>query len=591
MKINWVNNSNKTKFYRVDNKGYEIELNEIETCNRCNHLVKKEENCWIAKCNNCSTLISFFKPTPIQEVVVNCESNILFNIGAVGSGKTTISCYLLSTQLRLINNSRLICAAQTLEQLNRNAISELEKFFHISEFKKKTKDVWEFNNGAIVEFWPSDDEDKLRSANANFIWLIEANNFKMKLFFNQATSRIRNQLGMVYERDANGEIVFETKANGVKIPKVLQNRNLIIVEGNPKRGAWFNFSILNAHTIIYTKNVKGIDKIKRRSQPMSTVSEYSNESVNVDIVGVLNASYDNPLLDEKYFTNMRISCNSQEEYDQKIYCDITSESGLVYKNIVNNPNQFFKDIQSYDLTNGNLVFVEAFDPGGSKSNNDPDAYIFGVFDKFKKKLILLDGFKESGLNLVQTSQKIWEIRRKWFFKRERYLLFVADNALIKASKSNSNHSLKNDYELRLTTPITVCNDKSIGMGTGLVNNWVNNFSIEINKGPLEWLIKEIYGYESFLVAKPIKGSDAVKWETSYSETNNHGVDALRYLIVELERIGFRQDQAFIDYNQQLNQQSVSVGENILDKADVRRFLPQFNSNGIITPLSKFKIKF
>lgn len=228
----------------------------------------------------------------------------------------------------------------------------------------------------------------------------------MQLFFNEATSRIRNQLGLVYQRDDFGNVVLETKANGQKIPKVLANRNMIIVEGNPKKGAWFNSAILNAHTIFYTSNVKGIDKIKNRAAPIASMNEYTKQMVNVDIVGVLNASYDNPLLDEKYFTNMRISCKSLEEYNQKIYCDITSLDGLVYKQVIDNPQYFFNEIHHYDLMNPNLAFVESLDPGGSKSTNDPDAYLFGIFDRHKKHLTLLDGFKISGMNLVEVVQKI-----------------------------------------------------------------------------------------------------------------------------------------------------------------------------------------
>lgn len=585
-KFSWFNNENKTRFIEIDNRIYTPFMGQTLRCEQCGNFVFRPQQGWMERCNRCGTLISFFHPTPIQLLASLCQANILFNIGAVGSGKTTISSFIWSTQLRMIPGSKLICAAQTMDQLTRNAIPELEKFFHKSEIVKKIKnDYWVLKNGAIIEFWVSDDPDKLRSANANFIWLVEANTPKMQLFFNEATSRIRNQLGLIYEYDEKGNIIIEKTKTGQKRPKVKYNRNMIIVEGNPKRGAWFNNSIMNSHTILYTTNVRGMDKIRARSKPTRTVNQFTGLEQNADMVGILNASYDNPLLDEKYFINMRASCKTQEEYDQKVYCDITSQDGLVFKEVVNKPQYYFKNIQQV-IHNPHLKFVETMDPGGSNAANDPDAYILGVFDTLKKKLTLLEELKVSGLTLEQTAERIRRIRMKWGYNPHNRLIFTADNALGRSSKQDRRFSLKTDYEIRLGTPITTISDKGIAAGNALVKMWYQNFAIEINES-MEDFKKEIYGYEEFEVAKVIKGTDQVRYDTGYTEVNNHLLDALRYLIVGLEALGYRQDQALIDLNQQYMRtgslpelKPETYEQGIRSKSDIRNFLPT-SLNGFV----------
>lgn len=580
--FNWYNNTPKTRFVKVDNRKYTPFVEKSLDCYQCGNTVyRPNDNKWVDKCNRCGNILYFFKPTPIQLIASLAQTNILFNIGAVGSGKTTISAYIWSMLIRMIPKSKLIAAAQTMDQLIRNAVPELDRFFHESEFDKKTKDIWKFKNGAVAEWWASDDPDKLRSANANFIWLVEANTPQMHEFFNEAMSRLRNQAGLVYEYNDDGTIKMRKTLLGIVKPVVKQNRNLIIVEGNPKRGAWFNNAILQAHTIFYTTHVKGIPSLKARAKPQRSRSEFTGEDMNVDMVGILNASFDNPMLDDKYFQNMRASVSSEEEYNQKLYCDITSQDGLVFKNVVDNPHEYFQDIQQINWFDKDLAWVETLDPGGSNAANDPDAYILGVFNKQTRRLQLIDGFKISGLTQVEVVKRITDLRRKWGWRRDRSLVFVADNALGKSYKSNRNQSLKTDYEIRLATAITLCNDKNIASGLSTLKTWFNYHSIVMNRGPLDFLIGELYGYEQFEVKVNDKFTDGVRLVTKFTETNNHAIDALRYLVVMLEGMGYRQDQAMIDYARRAAQTGTYFFDEMDDydmgipasKLDLQQYLP------------------
>lgn len=570
----WFNDKQETRFLNIDNKGFVPFVGKDLICARCHSKVEKPNHSWVGECKVCRNIVSFFCPTPIQTIAGVCEASIIFNIGGYGSGKTTISSHLLSTMIRRVSGSRTICLAQTIQQLERNAISELKTFFAPSEFKKMTKDYWEMTNGSIIEFWPSDDPDKLKSANANFIWIVEGNNHKMEAMFNEALARIRNDKGFVYAKNDKGEVIYEEVANGEIKPKIVDNMNFIIVEANPDDNSWTNNSVYKAHTIIHTPSVKGLDIIRQRAKPTRVFDDFTNKETNTDVVAILNATIDNPTLPNSYFINLHHRCRTQDEYDKIVYCDITSKEGLVFKDLVENPHKYIVDVQQVDMFKKDLVFVEGLDPAGSNVSNDPECYLLVMFDKQFKQLTVLDGHEIAGLNLQESTKRMWDIRHRWNWSREKHLTFVADNALGRSDKINKNHSLKNEYELRMLTSITLQNQKNIDYGIKLIKHWMEVGALKISKR-VEFLIQEMMLYATYVQTKVYKNGE-IRDVQVYSETANHAIDALRYIIVQLETMGYRQDAHMIDFNKaSLN------GYNGMDymfrkKDDVRNFLPDFS---------------
>lgn len=557
----WFNNDDKARFICIDNKNFIPFFSNSITCNECNSVVYKPKNSFISQCEVCKTLISFFKPSPIQLAASLSRNKILLNLGGYGSGKTTISAYILSSMMRQIPKSRIVCVAQTKQQLERTAILELEKFIHKSEFKQKKQYYWEFINGSVVEFWPSDDAEKLKSLNVNFVWLVEATNYKMKLIYDQAISRIRAENGFIYNYDDDGNIVMKKTKKGVIKPDLVDSMNMVLVEANPLDGSWTNHLAYTAHTVIHTPNVRGLDILKQQVHPTKGHDEDDDIDVNVDVACVLNATCDNPLLPASYMVDLRGTVNTQEDYDRIVYCDITSKKGLVFKDVIANEDQYFKPVNHIDLFDKDNFFVEAFDPAGSNINNDPEAYILGLFNKRERRLVILDGYKLSGLNLTESLNNIWALRRKWGWTKQRHLLFVADNALGKSFKTNNNVSLKNDYELGLSVGIQLCDDKAIAAGIRQVKEWLNNQAIIFPQRFGE-LKNELFTYTTFekLV---VRNNNDLKYKEEFSESNNHLMDALRYLIVSLEHYGFRQIdlKQLQDIGNQISPQFGSLNEN------------------------------
>lgn len=584
----FYNNTTKVRLMEVDNKSYKLFTKKTLICKNCNQPVEKESNSWISKCKICNTLVLFFHPTPIQRVAAMFEAQVIFNIGAYGSGKTTISAYKLSMMLRKIPNSRLICIANTLQQLNKNAISELKKFIHKSEIKKKTRDTWELVNNSTIEFWPSDNSDKLRSANVNFIWLVEANDYKMLSIYQESQARIRNESGFVYEYDEHNNIKTYIDKQGIEKPIIKKVMNFILVEANPEKGAWTNKVVLEANTILYTPKVKGIDLIRKQARVQRHVDPYSGTEKNSDVIAILNATIDNPTLPESYLLGLRNGRRNEQDFNRLAYCDITSQDGLVFEQVVKAPEDYFENIQYFDWYDNDVKTFEGLDPGGANASNDPDAYLFGAVNIKLKRITILDGFKISGLSLAEVAQKILLIRQKWSYRVDRHFLFTADNSLDRSSKVNRYHSLKNDYQNILRTSIEVCDAKGISSGISKVNTWLNNHAIVINSG-IPGFKEELFSYEKFEQPHILKATNEIIYKEAYSETNNHYIDVLRYIIVMLESKGVSQNSDFIAFEDHLAKQEQSRFRS--KQQSIQESLPILSKLGFVKSTKKDKKNF
>lgn len=577
----WYNEKPETRFLKIDNAIYHPIKRDWIKCNECGTKVERPINkAWISQCPHCKTYINFFNPTPIQLIASLAQDNIIINLGAYGSGKTTISAFRISSQCRAIPFFRVMCFAQTLDQLKKNAISELEKFFHPSEIIEKKQDRWVLVNGSTVEFWASDDPDKIRSANVNAVWIVEGHKIEMKKIYNEALARIRNSTGFVYALDDKGNHIYQKDINGVEREIIDKVKNFIIVEANPVKGSWVNHEILSAHTIIHTKSVKGIEILKTQAAPKKALDIMTGDRINTDVIAIMNATIDNPTLPKEYMVNLMQQCKNEQDYNVKVYCDITSKEGLVFNDIVENPNLFFitnpEVPHTLNAWEQDCVFVEAFDLGGSNVSNDPDAYLLGIFNRKTKQLYITAELKQSGLNVDDSCKEIGIRRARHGWNKLKHYLFVADNAIARQGKRGSTDNIMYEYQLRLTTSITPCNNKNIDYGIKQVQQWIRCGALKFSSDLVE-LKKEMLTYETSEVARALKGSEEIVYRQEYTDINNHLIDALRYLVVTLENMGYRQDQAMIDYNRNLyNYKGEPIDISTKNKIDLLgQNLPEF----------------
>ena len=599
MAFKWYNGEKKTRWLRVNQVGFIPFVDKTMPCPSCSETVSKNADNWISKCKTCGVLVSFFKGTPIQEIACSIESPVVFNIGAVGSGKTTNSAYMISNHMRMYPGASVISFALTLEQLKKFAIPELEKFIHSSEIQSKNQTNWLMTNGSQISFMASDNEDKFRSANATAIWLVEGAPNKMFSIFRQGLSRLRNANAIEYETTESGEVIMMRYPNGKVSPKVKSVNTLMLVEANPKKGSWLRAQILKSHTVFYTNSVRGIPVLQQSSSPQRIISEFTGKEMNAEVITVLNATVDNPVLPETFLSGLRASMASQEEYDREVYCDMTSADGLVFKSIIPKLNDIFIPMHATYSPNPNEVWVESMDPGGSNDSNDPTCYILMRFNKVSKTIAIVDGFYLSGQSLSEDAQRIMEIRARHHYNVSRSLLFTGDNVLDKSLKFNKHQSLRTEYEVRLGSHIQVCNNKGIKQGIGIVLDWFDMNAISISD-QLNFIRAEIIAYEYITKKEIIK--DVVVETQKFSAGFDHAIDVIRYAIVMLEQMGYRQDQHRLDANRSLREQSDNLlrqgGDatqkqyySDMGKLISDRFLPNFDKPVPQTDYLKKKFKF
>lgn len=584
MSFNWMNDTDKTRWLEVDQKGAEVTKLSKATCPSCSDEIIAIKKSWIGKCKTCGVLYNFFQGTPIQTIVCSAISSVIINIGAVGSGKTTMNAYIISNHMRLLPSSVVLSFALTLQQLKRFAIPELEKFFHPDEFLSKGASLWVLNNGSSIEFIASDDQEKVRSANATAIWLIEAASPKMKPIYKQGLTRLRNENGIKYAYNKDGSLKRTYYENGTSSPVVLENHTIMLVEANVKKNSWLKKELLKSHTVFYTKSVRGVDILKTLAKPEKVLSEFSNKEENHKLISILNASIDNPILTEDWFKSIRASMDTEEEYLREIYCDMTSEDGLVFKDFITNFDSIFIPMHSTYSPDPNVVWVESLDPGGSKEGNDETGYVLGQLNKRNNTLRFVDELRVTGKTLAEECELITQIRNKHGWTKNKSFIFTGDNVLTRALKTNRNQSLKNDYELRLGTFIDVCDAKGIKQGVGKMMEWFKAEAITFSD-TMYATKQELLSYEYITKLEVVKGVPVDVQRFSAGE--EHIIDAIRYLIVKLESRGFRQTQHIIDGVRDQNSKvnglitesfySPNTQKDLVNRV-LSENLPQFNKN-------------
>lgn len=542
----WKNNTNKTRFFTVKQSNFKVDLTDKDICSMCGNIVSKMEGKFIGVCGECNTIVSFYKATPIQELAGVCESHIIFNMGGVGSGKTTLSSHRVSSHMRTIPFANGVCFAQTLDQLKEFILPVLIMFIDdrekVGELSKKTEDLWEFKNGSTLHFWTSKNVESLRSANLTLAWLVEASAPYMYATYKMVQTRLRNNNAIEYERDNNGNVIYYLNAKGQQTPKIKKDKTVLLIESNPSLGWIRDKGLLSCHTIFHTENVKGIDTIKQLAKPVSEYDDINGVESNLDATAFMNASYDNPILKPEFFLQIK-QTRSEEEYNRDLYCDMSFKKGLVYgdwfgkesKVIFNNTHDFF-------INDNDTFFVEGFDPGGIREKNDPTAYLLGAFNTKTKELTLLAEYKASGTSLYEDCKRIWQLRWMYGWVPNRFLIFSADNAVVKTSKV-SDKTLKDELELRLQIKVTPCNDKAINEGIKKVTAWSKLGKLKIPDSLVE-TIDEARSYVWTTVEKKIQGSNETTTQVLPTDKNNHCLDTLRYMIVALQNMNYLPDDDY-----------------------------------------------
>lgn len=229
---------------------------DFSRCPRCGALTVPSiaynggESLFWKECSRCNTYINTYIPQPHQQSVHEDSHTFVGNFGGYGTGKTFTSKEEVYKHAFITPNANiLICAniANQYEQtIKRDIESDIPKAFVKSYNAQKS--YMDLINGSRIIYRPLYDPDVLRSLNLSMFVIIEASETNPESF-TQLKTRARNLAASVPKRDANGEIVYDTLDNGVKVPLVDTEWIKGIIESNPDSG-WIRQEVLYASETI-----------------------------------------------------------------------------------------------------------------------------------------------------------------------------------------------------------------------------------------------------------------------------------------------------------------------------------------------------
>ena len=485
-------------------------------------------------CFICGLRVLFFMPYEAQQLAHVLQNRTVLMFSGVSSGKTTLNGWSVIEHALTTPGAAIYVLAQTREQRDKNVKDQTLRQF-IDEKKDllvQNQEQWTFHNNATIYFYTSDDYQKLKSANATMMWLVEAQGFKVEIYF-EAQQRARSQAAKTFKKDATGGVMHIKDLKTKKlVPVVLEDRAKILVEGNIDPNSWIRqYGVLQSHTIIGTPNTYHF-KLKDFAKPI--IEEQSGEIK--DIVSIIMSPFDNYYNSPK-FLNELITGKPKRWVNQEVYGDLSLESGLLFplapKHVINPNNHYsFNNVDEW-------MWIEGMDFGGGKIGNDPTAYLLGKYNPITGEVLIVREYYRSGGQIHQDIEAIRQIRLDHNYDPLKSLFFVCDPA--------GRRSVKSDYGVKDTISFYreggLVNLKPAFASKGantFTNTLVSSGVVRINEmlalGDLNIsfdcvnLNNEMANYrlKEKTLAEQIANSKSLKTIGA-----DHAIDALRYMIMEL----------------------------------------------------------
>ena len=413
--------------------------------------------------------------------------------GAYGSGKTTTAVIELIRHALSVPNGLSAMLAPTMQMLKETSYLELMKFLpapHIeAESKTRGSESITLKNGHKILLLPSNDADKIRSLNLSAFYLEEASNAKYDVFL-ELTARTRNKAAITY---VPGETVYDEVAK-VYRPKIKKSRLLGIVCSNPDVG-WIRSEVLLKSDKVY-----------------ADVKYPRMQDYNPFLSTHLHSSYQNKYLDPDF--QVRIGRGKPDWWVKRyIYGSFDYSEGMVYP-------QIGDAIVDPFVIPANWKRLFSVDFG----LRDPTVMLAGAIDPEENILYIYDEHYEAEKPVSHHSKKMKEILSR-VPAGLIYGQIIADPAGDKRGGTTMRSYFNHYAEYGL---------------------WFKPGNNQIEAG-----IMKVYTYFSLKRLKVmsncvnvIKEGRAYKYkESSIDQTknrgekpidaNNHAMDALRYMIMEL----------------------------------------------------------
>ncbi len=474
------------------------------------------------RCKRCDFKAIFFKPTPIQALVIACQNLIVNTSSGTGGGKTIANAFKVYQHLSDLPGTRIVIAAMDWAMIDQVGKEELITFFdEKKDFLSFTKEKWVLRNKSEILFFSMrvNDPDKLRGRTISLAWLVEAQTIS-EGFYRQFQSRLRNPRALKYDDAGN----------------IISSRLQIILESNVKEGSFVENVIRNSHTIIASATVDHHQGVINYLNQATPVDSQLDDTFIKDIVTILWTPLENVFLPEK--TLLEMTSGKDERYVAKeFWCKWFDLDNKVYPNW-KRALIFSDELPPYH-SNKDWLFCESADFSYSL-DGDASAYALFIWNPKLGQVIFLDGFCQERLTTNEEVNLIRAIRKRNGFQMNRSYFFVGDpSGFKKDRKYEANNYSPNSYAalwvkagLSNLKPAfkesSVAGSQSILVGIDSVREKMNNGRLRFLASSSHIFEKEFNNY----VMIPFDKKNPTKTGRP-RDRHNHFCDALRYAIQHL----------------------------------------------------------
>jgi len=125
-------NNTSTAFYKLTVLDNYIHIKRDEiTCPRCKQeRIKQPNKGFVGKCGKCGNYHNFLVLLPHQKLIYELSNYALFNLGGVGSGKSTVNAKKVVDHMLNTPGGHYVCIEQQEAQLTKISRPEFMKQIH-----------------------------------------------------------------------------------------------------------------------------------------------------------------------------------------------------------------------------------------------------------------------------------------------------------------------------------------------------------------------------------------------------------------------------------------------------------------------------
>ena len=454
-------------------------------------------------CSNpsCNTYLNTYVPQEHQYLFHIDDHVFTGNFGGFGSGKTLTSREEVYKHLFITPGGNTLIGANVASQYEQTIKRELEADIPRAFVKAYStqKSYMDLINGHRVMYRPYDDPEKLRSYNLTSFVILEASEVKSSSFV-QLKTRLRNMSATVPVFDDDGNIVYDTAANGVQIPRVAYNWQRGIVESNPSAG-WIREDVLLNSDVIHKHG--------------DIVDEYSVDPDRADpaISSHVTSTSANEFLPDDFIAR-NVKNKPIWWINRYIYGSFLYAEGRVY------PKASVCVTDDYSEIPVHWKRIVAFDYGLA----DDAVFILGAVDPERGKLIIYDECRSNDNN-IETLSKLFH----------EFTAGIPVGGWVCPPIIDPKSGPKRDYDKKSLADHFL--DYGISFIPGHIsvdarifrlNTYFETDKIEIRRAPCKALIHELENYKfkadesqsSGYTGKPV-------------DKDNHGINALEWITMEL----------------------------------------------------------